>query len=93
MGRPSKEQLERALNAAEKLRDLDQDDDHLGRSLLYLNSRNEVLEKVFNATMHYLRSGHDQHEHTRLIQAVQDARRQFREESDSMDEDSDFGLE
>jgi hypothetical protein len=93
MSKPSKLQLQQAVEVAERLRDLDQDADHLGRTLLYLQQRNAVLERVLDAAKHYLQSGQEQHNHTRLVQAVEAARRQAREESDSLDPDSAFGLE
>jgi len=93
MGKPTKEQMEQALAAAERLRDLDLDEDHLGRSLLYLHQRQLLLERVFEAAKHYLHGGHDEHEHARLVQAVDAARRSASEEDRRREERVDFGLE
>ena len=93
MGKPTKEQMQQALVAAERLRDLDLDEDHLGKTLLYLNQRQQLLERVFEAAKHYLHAGHDQHEHTRLVQAVDAARRGLSERDRRQEERVDFGLE
>lgn len=93
MSQPSKQQMEVAVAAAESLRDHDQDDQFMARALLYLHRRNAALEQVLDAAKHYLNSGQDQHAHTRLLQAVEAARRQAHQESDSLDPDSAFGLE
>lgn len=74
MNPPTVAQLDRALAAAEHLRDRDQDPDHLGRSLLYLAQRNRVLEALFTATAHYLNSGQDPHAHAQLLRALDKVR-------------------
>lgn len=93
MHRPTEEQLHTALTAAGRLRDLDHDGHALGRSLLYLQHRNQALERVYEAAKRYLHSGQDQHTHVRLVQAVEAARRQLHEDSTSLEPDSAFGLE
>lgn len=94
MSKPSKAQLEIALAAAEQLRNQDQDDQYLGRVLLYLQRRDEVLERLLEAVEHYLNSGHGLHEHGRLIKAVDAARHQTWEEAAEKDAGrGTFGLE
>lgn len=93
MSKPTKEQLDQALAAAERLRDLNQDDEHLGCSLLYLESRNQVLERLFDAAKHYLNSGEEQHAHARLMKAVDAVRHHAHENTTSLDRGSAFGLE
>ena len=93
MSKPDHEQLDIALVNAERLRDLGEDDFFLGRTVLYLQRRNEVLEQVLDAATHYLNSGHEQLAHSNLLKAVEEARRQAREDSTSLEENSSFGLE
>lgn len=95
MTMPTPQQIETALAAAEQLRDSDQDDQSLGCSLLYLQRRNKVLERLLEAVEHYLNSGHGQHEHVRLIKAVDEARHQAWQEAADRGEDtsSTLGLE
>lgn len=91
MSIPSRQELDIALAEAERLRDQDIDVHHLGKCLLYLSRRDEVLERLLDAVEHYLNSGHAQLEHGRLIQAVDAARHQMWEEG--RNETTNFGLE
>jgi hypothetical protein len=92
MSIPSKEQMATALAAAEALRSQGGDDNHLGRVLLYLHRRDQVLERLLEAVEHYLNSGHGPHEHTRLIKAVDAARHQTWEEAAEQPVGGTFGL-
>lgn len=93
MSKPSKEQLDHALITAEGLRDLNLDEDHLGQCLLYLHMRQQQLEKVLEAAKHYLRGGHDQHDHARLVQAVDATRSETPTGRLRRTPESTFGLE
>ena len=90
MGMPTRQELETALAEAERLRTQDDDPHHLANCLLYLNRRDQVLERLLTAVEHYLNSGHAHTEHARLIKAVDAARHQIWEDSTS--KGSDFGL-
>lgn len=68
--RPSPEQMELAVNAAEKLREGD-DPDCIGHYLLYLHERNRHLEKVYESINHYLHSGQAPREHSVLLRAIE----------------------
>lgn len=91
MSMPTRQELEAALAEAERLRTRDEDSHHLAKCLIYLNRRDRVLERLLEAVEHYLNSGHAQHEHARLIKAVDAARHQLWE--DSAGKDTDFGLD
>jgi hypothetical protein len=91
MSKPTKEELEIALAEAERMRDHDADPQHVAQCLLYLDRRNEVLERVVESVEHYLHSGQGQHEQARMIKAVEAAREQLRKEARI--ETTSFGLE
>lgn len=76
MTRPTQEELTHALDAAEKLRDQDMDDQLMGRSLLYLAQRNQVLEALLRATELYFESGQDPEAHEALLEALDAVRQQ-----------------
>ena len=70
MGKPTEQELERALSEAKRLRESGQDTDFLGKALLNCNYQNSVLLEVLHAAEHYLRSGMAEAEHTRLLRAI-----------------------
>ena len=72
--KPSTNELEKALAMAEAMRESGEDPDFLSKSIMYLNQRVEVLEKVFDAANHYMRFGQEEREHTVLLQALESAR-------------------
>lgn len=74
MSKPTKRELQLAVNAAEFLRENGKDSRYLAKSLLYLEHRVEMLEKVFELTERYLHAGHDEHVHARLVRAIHTAR-------------------
>jgi hypothetical protein len=88
--KPTRVQMDIALAEAERLRDGDEDTQHLAKCLLYMERRNEVLEELLETVEHYLNSGHAPHEHSLLIKAVDAARHQIWEEGAA--EPSRFGL-
>jgi hypothetical protein len=91
MSRPTKQELETALAEAERMRDLDEDPQHIAKCLLYMGRRNEVLERLLVSVEHYLHSGHGQHEQARMIKALDAALDQMRQETHG--ETPSFGLE
>ena len=74
MLKPSKQELEHALAAAEYLRARNNDAHDIAKSLLYLDERNRYLEKVFEAAELYLRFGQGPTEHARLLRAIETAK-------------------
>lgn len=90
MAKPTKEEFEKAIKKAQQMRELGQDPDYLGKSLLNLNYRIGYLEEVYRAIERYLRSGMAEREHTLLLKAVEKAR--YSDERTSAGEHTDFGL-
>lgn len=84
MSKPSEEELKQALAKAAEMRELGEDPDFIAKSLLSLNYRFELWQKVVDAAKHYLHSGHATHEHTVLVKALREA-----EASDSRNEEHD----
>lgn len=75
MGKPTEEQLKQALTKAAEMREHGEDPDFLAKSLLNLNYRFSVWQKVIDATKRYLHSGHGSTEHARLVSAMREAER------------------
>lgn len=75
MGKPTESELAQALIAAGEMRERGNDPDFVAKSLLSLNYRFDVWQKVVAATKHYLHSGQNATEHSRLIQALREAER------------------
>jgi len=88
--KPSQDELNQAIQAAEKMRASDDDPQCLSKSLIYLYNRVEVLEKVFAAANQYMRFGQEEHEHAVLLQAIEAARRS--EDQASQHKDHELGL-
>lgn len=75
MGKPTEEQLKHALAKAAEMREQGEDSDFLAKTLLNLNYRFGVWQKVIDATKRYLHSGHGSTEHARLVSAMREAER------------------
>lgn len=75
MGKPTEQQLKQALTRAVEMREHGEDPDFLAKSLLNLNYRFSVWQKVIDATKRYLHSGHGSTEHARLVSAMREAER------------------
>lgn len=73
MGKPTDEQLKQALVKAAEMRELGDDPDFIAKSLLNLNYRFTVWQKVIDATKRYLHLGHGSNEHARLVSAMREA--------------------
>jgi hypothetical protein len=70
MGRPTEAELETALARAARMRERDEDEYFLAKSLLSHNYRLHMLQKVLEAAKHYLHSGLAPHEHAELVKAI-----------------------
>ena len=73
MSRPSPEELAQALAEAGRMREEGKDPHFVAKSLLNHNYRMQLLEAVYQATKHYLHSGHGPQEHTVLLKAIEKA--------------------
>lgn len=89
--KPTAEELKAALAEIERMRiEGEPDPHHLIKCFLYLNQRNEVLEKVLEHAELYLRFGQPEDEHARLrklLDAILEERRREKDE-----EAEHFGL-
>lgn len=88
--KPNKDQMGAAVAAAEQLRDKGVDKHHLGRSLLYLQRRNKLLEQLLEHIELYLQFGLPEEEHAKLKKLLEEIRRQEHREGGVMN--SDLGL-
>tara|TARA_B100000446_G_scaffold173800_1_gene183065 strand:+ start:75 stop:350 length:276 start_codon:yes stop_codon:yes gene_type:complete len=75
MGKPTNDELKQALTKAADMREHGEDPDFLAKSLLNMNYRFSVWQKVIEATKRYLHSGHGSTEHARLVSAMREAER------------------
>jgi CBS domain-containing protein len=73
--RPSAEELATAMATAEMLHVEARDPRFLGKVMLYLEQRNGFLEKVFELSDRFLRSGQDVNVHAQLLKAILAAKR------------------
>ena len=89
MGKPSDSELKQALDKAAEMREHGADPDFIAKSLLSLNYRFDVWQRVVAATKLYLHSGLSTREHSRLIRALQEAERL----DDINNDDHNFGLD
>ncbi len=74
MSKPNLQELERALDKAKHMREMEKDPDFLAKSFLNCHYQSTYLEQVLHAAEHYINSGLGEREHTRLIQAINKAR-------------------
>ena len=70
MGKPTKDELQQALDEAARMREHDEDPQFIAKSLLNLHYRMGFLEKVMHAAELYLR-GEGAREHTLLLRAIE----------------------
>ncbi len=88
--KPTDEQLEKALQRAEQMRERDDDPDFLAKSLLYLHQRDQMLEKVLEHLELFLRFGLPVDEHMKLVRLVEEAKAQ--QQMDKGEDVADLGL-
>jgi len=74
MGKPSEEELKKALAEASRMREQGDDPHFVAKALLNLHYRSKYLEKVLHAAEHYLHSGQAVHEHSLLVKAIDEYR-------------------
>jgi CBS domain-containing protein len=71
----SSAQMEKAVRAAAKAANAEGDAREVARALLHAHARLSVLENVLKCANRYLRAGQDEHLHTVLVKAIDQARR------------------
>jgi len=79
--KPTANELEMAIVAAEAMRESGADEHHVARTLLYLYQRLQELENVRAAAENYLHSGQEERRHAELVQAIEAARQAEQRES------------
>lgn len=73
--RPGAEEFATAMSTAELLHVEARDPRFLGKTMLYLEQRNGFLQKVFELSDRFLRSGQDVQVHAQLLKAILAAKR------------------
>lgn len=71
MGKPTEEELATALAKAGHMREQGEDPDHLAKSLLHSHYRMQLFEQLYEQVEHYVRSGQDQTQHSKLIRVLE----------------------
>ncbi len=88
MGKPTNEELEKALTAAKYLRETGKDGHFLGKTLLNHHYRLGLLEDVLKAARRYLYTGQSSREYRLLVKAIEKAEKA----SQAPGEHSDLGI-
>ena len=74
MLKPTLEETQAALEAANAMQNAGIDSADVGRCLLYFHERNLHLERVYAAVERYLHSGLAEREHAQLLKLLEQAR-------------------
>ena len=74
MSKPTQEELEMALATAKMMREQGDDPCYVAKALLNCHYQSSFLREVLQAAQEYLRAGHSESTHTRLLRAVEKAR-------------------
>ena len=90
MSMPTEKELEHALNCAKKMRETNQDDDFIAKSLLSHNYRLRLLQHVMEAAGHFLHSGNSPKEHSDLLKAIEAAKEAEYRPGQDQDHSSDL---
>jgi len=90
MGVPTQDELKEALEEAARMREQDEDPQHLAKALLNHHYQLQKLEKVLHAAELYMHSGQAGTEHAALMRAIEAAKK-ARSNSDDHEE-LDFSL-
>jgi hypothetical protein len=85
---PTKQEITKALETAQRMSANDDDAEHLAKTLLYLARRVQDLERIREYAERYVRFGNPVEDHRDLLVALQKAR----EHALSGADDAEFGL-
>jgi len=69
--KPTENELEIAIVAAERIQESGTDEHHIAKALLYLYQRRLELEKVYEAAEHYLHTGQEEPQRAALVLAIE----------------------
>jgi CBS domain-containing protein len=73
--KPTEQEYATAMQTAEVLHVEARDPRFLGKAVLYLDQRRELLEKVLELADRFLRTGQDEHTHALLLKSIHAAKR------------------
>ncbi|MDH3901376.1 MAG: hypothetical protein OEU51_10065 [Gammaproteobacteria bacterium] len=73
--KPTDNEVETAIVAAEAMRESGADEHHVAKTLLYQYQRLQDLEKIREAAENYLRFGQEEPMHAELVLAIEAARK------------------
>lgn len=65
--KPTDQEISKALEVAEMMRERSDDSSHIAHCLLYYHQRNKRLEEIVALTNRYLKFGNPEDEHARLV--------------------------
>jgi hypothetical protein len=71
MGKPTETELKTALAKASEMREHGADRYFLAKSLLNMNYRINLLEKVLHFSELYIKTGNGTHEHSMLVKSIE----------------------
>ncbi|MBL3528257.1 MAG: hypothetical protein JMN27_03195 [gamma proteobacterium endosymbiont of Lamellibrachia anaximandri] len=91
MKKPANEDFSLALEAAHGLLGGEDTGDAVGRCLLYLEHRNEQLERLVELAERYFRFGQPEEDHARIVRLLESIREETRDEEET--DNGEFGLE
>ena len=91
MSKPSDNELKIALKKAIEMKEHDNDDSFIAKTLINHHYRIRYLEEVLKIADRYMNHGMADHEHTQLLRAIEKAKEA--EQRTSGNEHDDFGLE
>lgn len=72
MGKPTEEELSKALEEVSRMREQGDDPHFVAKSFLNIYYRFKLLEKVLQAVDMYMRSGQAVHEHSVLVKTIEE---------------------
>jgi len=75
MGKPTEDELADALAEAARMREQGEDPHFLAKSLLNLNYRIRILQRVLQTADTFLHYGQEAKLHTELLRAIEEAKR------------------
>ena len=78
MSRPTKEELNTALEEAARMREQGEDEHHVAKALLNHDYRLKLYEQLYQSVEHYLRSGQGDTEHGKLMKILEKIRSEER---------------
>ncbi|MCW8855549.1 MAG: hypothetical protein OQK72_12680 [Gammaproteobacteria bacterium] len=91
MSKPTDNELKIALKKAIEMKEHDNDEHFIAKTLINHHYRVRYLEDVLKIADRYMNHGMADHEHTQLLRAIEKAKEA--EERTSGNEHEDFGLE